>query len=48
MNPEEWTMGDSIAAWIFMMIPLGAGIGLGRLVHHFRVRDEERRNRDWY
>ena len=51
MDPEDWTNADTIAAWIFMLIPLAAGMGLGRLVNYLRTREEknsdDRRHRFW-
>ncbi len=36
MNPEDFTQGDMIAAWVFLAIAGGAGLGLGRLFEHYR------------
>lgn len=36
MEPAEFTGGDMIAAWVFLLIAGGAGLGIGRLFEHYR------------
>jgi len=42
MDPEEWTNADTIAAWIFMAVPIAAGMGLGRLLEYLRTKPPHR------
>ena len=43
MDPEEWTMGDMIAAWVFMAVPIAAGLSMGRLLNFLRTKDHDHR-----
>ena len=36
MNPEDFTKGDMIVAWIFLLVTGGAGLGIGRLFERYR------------
>lgn len=37
--PEQWTIGDSIAAWIFLSVPAALAIGIGLIFERVRRRD---------